>query len=61
MSAALSQLDGLILRFARDLHAKGLKRFDAESSAEMRRDLEEIEALSVRVKKGSEKFGEAAR
>ena len=61
LRAALSRLDGLILRFAHDLHAKGLRRFDAESSARMRLDLEEIVALSGRVKKCSDKMGEAAR
>ena len=60
LRAALSRLDGVILRFAQDLHAKGLKRLDAESSAKMRRDLEEIVALSGRVKKCSEKLGEGA-
>lgn len=61
LRAALSRLDGMILRFAKDLHAKGVRRFDVQSSAKLRRDLEEIVALSGRVKKGSERLGEATR
>ena len=61
LRAALSRLDGIILRFANDLHAKGVRRFDAESSAKLRLDLDEIVALSGRVKKSSEKLAEAAR
>lgn len=61
LRAALSQLDRIILRFANELHAKGVRRFDAKSSATLRRDLEEIVALSGRVKKGSEKLEQAAR
>jgi hypothetical protein len=60
LRAALSRLDGIILRFTSALHAKGVKRFDAESSGRMRLDLEAIIALSARVKKSSEKLGEAA-
>jgi hypothetical protein len=61
LRAALSRLDGVILGFANDLHAKGVQRFDAQTSAKLRRDLEEIVALSGLVKKGSEKLWEAAR
>jgi hypothetical protein len=61
LRAALSRLDGVILRFANGLHAKGVRRFDAQSSAKFRHDLEEIVALSGRVKKSSERLGEAAR
>jgi len=61
LRATLSRLDGVILRFAHDLHAKGIGRFDARSATSMRRDLEEIVALSGRVKKSSEQLGEAAR
>jgi predicted flap endonuclease-1-like 5' DNA nuclease len=61
LRATLSRLDGIILSFANALHAKGVRRFDAQSSARLRRELEEIVALSGRVKKSSEKLGEAAR
>lgn len=61
LRAALSRLDGIILRFANDLHAKGVRRFDAQSSVKLRSNLEEIVALSGRVKKSSEKLGEAVR
>ena len=61
LKTALSQLDGLVLRFASELHAKGVRRFDARSSTRLRRDLEEIVALSGRVKKSSEKLEKAAR
>ena len=60
LRTAVSRLDGIILRFANNLHAKGVKRFDVASSARLRLDLEAIVALSGRVKKGSEKLGEAA-
>ena len=59
LKAALSLMDKIILRFASDLHSKGIRRFDAQSSAKMRRDLEEIIALSGSVKKCSEKLGVA--
>ena len=58
---ALSRLDGIVLRFTNSLHTKGLGRSDAQSSARLRLDLEAIIGLSERVKKGSEKLGEAAR
>jgi hypothetical protein len=61
LRAALSRLDGTILKFADELHATGVRRLDAQSAAKLRRGLEEIVALSGRVKKGSEKLGEAAR
>lgn len=61
LRTALSRLDGIILRFTNALHAKGIKRFDAASSDRLRLDLEAIIGLSERVKKGSEKLGEAAR
>jgi hypothetical protein len=61
LRAALSRLDGIIQRFVNGLHAKGVRRFDAQTSATLRRDLEEIVALSGRVKKSSEKLGETAR
>ena len=61
LRVALSRLDGIVLRFTNALHAKGVMRFDAQSSARLRLDLEAIIALSGRVKKGSEKLGEAAR
>jgi len=61
LRAALSRLDGIVLRFASGLHAKGVGRFDAESAGRMRLDLEAIIGLSERVKKGSEKLSEAAR
>ena len=61
LRATLSRLDGIILRFTNALHAKGVRRFDAQSSARLRLDLEAIIALSGRVKKSSEKLGEAAR
>jgi hypothetical protein len=61
LRVALSRLDGIVLRFTNALHAKGVKSFDAQSSARLRLDLEAIIGLSVRVKKGSEKLAEAAR
>jgi hypothetical protein len=61
LRTALSRLDGIILRFSNALHAKGVRRFDVQSSARLRLDLEAIISLSGRVKKGSEKLGEAAR
>jgi hypothetical protein len=61
LRVALSRLDGIILRFTNALHAKGVRRFDAQSSARLRLDLEAIIGLSVRVKKASEKLAEAAR
>lgn len=61
LRAALSRLDGIVLRFTNALHAKGVRRFDAQSSTRLRLDLEAIIGLSGRVKKGSEKLGEAAR
>lgn len=61
LRVALSRLDGIVLRFTNALHAKGVRRFDAQSSARLRLDLEAIIGLSGRVKKGSEKLGEAAR
>lgn len=61
LRTALSRLDELVLRFANTLHAKGVRRFDAQSSAKLRRDLEEIVELGRQLKKSSEKLGEAAR
>jgi hypothetical protein len=61
LRAALTRLDETILRFASALHAKGVRRFDAQSSGKLRRDLEEIVTLSGRVKKCSEKLEQAAR
>jgi len=61
LRTALSRLDGIVLRFANNLHAKGVQRFDADASLRLRLDLEAIIGLSERVKKGSEKLGEAAR
>ena len=61
LRAALSRLDGIVLRFTNALHAKGVGRFDARSSARLRLDLEAIIGLSGRVKKGSENLAEAAR
>ncbi|HJQ32466.1 MAG TPA: hypothetical protein VJ866_09810, partial [Pyrinomonadaceae bacterium] len=60
LRAALSRLDGIVLRFANGLHAKGVRRSDAVASARLRLDLEAIIGLSERVKKGSEKMGKAA-
>jgi len=60
LKTALSQLDGMILKFANELHAKGVRRFDAKSSGKMRRDLEEIIALSGRAKKSCEKLEKSA-
>ena len=61
LRVALSRLDGIVLRFTNALHAKGVRRFDAQSSTRLRLDLEAIIGLSGRVKKGSEKLGEVAR
>jgi hypothetical protein len=61
LRVALSRLDGIIRRFANDLHTKGVRRLDTQSSARLRRDLEAIAGLSARVKKGSEQLGEATR
>lgn len=58
LRTALSRLDGIVLRFANNLHAKGVRSLDAESSGRLRLDLEAIVALSGRVKKGSEKLME---
>jgi hypothetical protein len=60
LRVALSRLDGIVLRFTNALHAKGVGRFDAQSSTRLRLDLEAIIGLSERVKKGSEKL-EVAR
>jgi hypothetical protein len=59
LRTALSRLDGIVLRFSNNLHAKGIRRFDAEASGRLRRDLEAIVSLCVRVKKSSEMLGEA--
>lgn len=61
LRVALSRLDGIVLRFTNALHAKGVGRFDAQSSARLRLDLEAIIGLSERVKKGSEKLWEVSR
>jgi hypothetical protein len=61
LRVALSRLDGIVLRFTNALHAKGVGRFDARSSARLRLDLEAIIGLSGRVKKGSEMLGGAER
>ncbi|MET0645947.1 MAG: hypothetical protein ABW208_04950 [Pyrinomonadaceae bacterium] len=61
LRVALSRLDGIIRRFASGLHAKGVRRLDAQSSARLRLDLDAIVGLSGRVKKGSEKLGDATR
>lgn len=54
LKPALSALDGRILKFADGLASKGVLLIDAESSAKARRELDEIIALSERVKKISE-------
>lgn len=61
LRTALSRLDGIIRRFTNVLHEKGVGRLDAASSTRLRVDLEAIIGLSERVKKGSEKLGEASR
>jgi hypothetical protein len=61
LRVALSRLDGIVLRFANNLHAKGVRRLDTETYGRLRLDLEAIVGLSGRVKKGCEKLGEAAR
>ena len=61
LRVALSRLDGIVLRFTNALYAKGVGRFDAQSSARLRLDLEAIIGLSERVKKGSEKLWETSR
>lgn len=61
LRTALARLDGIILRFANNLHSKGVGRFDAQLSGRLRLDLEAIVALSGRVKKSSEKLGEGVR
>jgi hypothetical protein len=61
LRTALTRLDGIVLRFANNLHAKGVRRLDSETYARLRLDLEAIVGLSGRVKKGCEKLGEAAR
>jgi len=61
LKTALSLLDGMVLKFAQYLHTKGVRRFDAQTSAKARRDLEEIIALSGRVKKSCERLEKAAR
>jgi hypothetical protein len=61
LRTTLSRLDGIVLRFANNLHAKGVRRSDAQMSGRLRRDLEAIVSLSERVKKSSEKLGGATR
>ena len=61
LRVALSRLDGIVLRFANALHAKGVRRFDAQSSARLRLDLEAIIGLSERVKNSSEKLKRSGR
>ena len=61
LRTALSRLDGIIRRFASGLHASGVGRLEAASSARLRLDLQAIIGLSERVRKGSEKLGEASR
>ena len=56
LKLALSELDGMILKFADDLASKGIMLVDAQSSAKARRELQEIVTLSDRVKKISEKL-----
>jgi hypothetical protein len=53
---ALSALDALVLKFADGFASGGINLIDARSSAEARRELEEIMALSGRVKKVSERL-----
>lgn len=61
LSPALFALDGLILKFADDLAAKGVYLVDAQSSARARRELEAIIELSGWVKKASEKLEKSGR
>lgn len=61
LRTALSRLNGIIRRFASGLHASGVGRLEAASSARLRLDLQAIIGLSERVRKGSEKLGEASR
>lgn len=61
LRVALSRMDGIIRRFANNLHTKGVGRFDAQASVRLQRDLEAIVSLSGRVKKSSEKLEQSAR
>jgi hypothetical protein len=61
LRTALSRLDGIVLRFTNALHSKGVGRLDAQVAARLRLDLEAIIGLCERVKKSSEKLGDAAR
>jgi hypothetical protein len=61
LGPALSELDGLVLRFVDGVVAKGVLLLDAQSSAQRRRELEAIIELSARVKKASEKLGRSTR
>ena len=61
LGPALSALDGLILKFADGLAAKGVYLIDAQSSAKARHELEAIIELSGWVKKFSEKLEKSGR
>ena len=61
LGPALSALDGLILKFADGLAAKGVYLVDAQSSARVRRELEAIIELSGWVKKASERLEKSGR
>lgn len=62
LGPALAALDRLILKFADDLSSQqGVRQVNAYTSAEARRALEEIIALSGWVRKASERQGKDAR
>ncbi|MBV8857506.1 MAG: hypothetical protein JOZ02_11295 [Acidobacteria bacterium] len=59
LGPALSELDGLILKFVNDVASKGVYLLDAQSSAKARQELEAIIELSARVKKACETLGKS--
>lgn len=61
LKPALAALDELILKFADDLASNGVVQVDAQLSAKTRRKLEEIIALSVLVKRTSERLEKTTR
>ena len=61
LKALLAALDKLIVGFARNPYFKEMKVFNVELSSQAGRDLEEIIALSERIKKSSEKLNKAAQ
>jgi hypothetical protein len=61
LAAALSALDGLIMKFVDGVASGGVYRLDARSSAKARHELEAIIELSAQVKKASDRSGKSTR